>query len=168
MKFLGVEFAPVNIPFERRLQTLAVFQWVLSFLFLGFGCLLLSVYLLFTRFYFISLAYLVWYLADRKTSARGSRRILWVQRWKVWEYFRDYFPIHLVKTAQLDPKKNYILSIHPHGVLSTSAFLNFATQATDFRGKFPGIEANLMVLPGHFSFPFYREYFMSTGMYVFK
>lgn len=164
MKFLGIEFAPVNIPLERRLQTVGVLQWVLSFLFLGFGCLIFTIYLLFTRFYFISLAYLVWYIADRKTSARGGRRILWVQKWKIWEYFRDYFPIELVKTTELDPKKNYIFSIHPHGVLSTSAFLNFATEATDFRGKFPGLQANLMVLPGHFTFPFYREYFMAAGM----
>ena len=27
MKFFGVEFAPMYLPFERRLQTLAVFSW---------------------------------------------------------------------------------------------------------------------------------------------
>lgn len=32
---MKLEFAPLNIPLERRLQTAAVFQWVLSFLLLG-------------------------------------------------------------------------------------------------------------------------------------
>lgn len=30
-----IEFAPLNIPLSRRLQTAAVVQWVFSFLFLG-------------------------------------------------------------------------------------------------------------------------------------
>lgn len=32
---MKVEFAPLNIPLARRLQTAAVFQWVLTFLLLG-------------------------------------------------------------------------------------------------------------------------------------
>ena len=32
---MKVEFAPLNIPLARRLQTAAVLQWVLSFLLLG-------------------------------------------------------------------------------------------------------------------------------------
>lgn len=34
---MKVEFAPLNIPLARRLQTAAVLQWVLSFLLLGKG-----------------------------------------------------------------------------------------------------------------------------------
>jgi hypothetical protein len=35
LKFFGLEFAPLYIPIERRLQTLAVFMWMSFFLFLG-------------------------------------------------------------------------------------------------------------------------------------
>ncbi|KAK3583647.1 hypothetical protein CHS0354_021384 [Potamilus streckersoni] len=165
MKIFGVEFAPLNIPLQRRLQTLAVFQHILSFLFLGFGCLFLCIYLLlFTHYYHFPLACLVWYLYDRKTSARGGRRNEWVRRWKLWEYFRDYFPMKLVKTADLDPKRNYILGIHPHGIFSCSAFLNFSTEATGWSKKFPGTTPHLLVLAGHFKFPIYRDYFMLSGV----
>ena len=50
MKIFGVEFAPLFIPTERRLQTLAVIQWVASFLILGFACTFFMIYLLFTRY----------------------------------------------------------------------------------------------------------------------
>ena len=50
MKIFGVEFAPLFIPTERRLQTLAVIQWVASFLILGFACTFFMIYLIFTRY----------------------------------------------------------------------------------------------------------------------
>ncbi|KAK3095225.1 hypothetical protein FSP39_011832 [Pinctada imbricata] len=162
-KVLGVEFAPLNVPFRRRLETLAVFQWTLSFLFLGFGCLFITISLLFSRFYFIPLLYLVYYVWDRKTSARGGRRFQWIRNWPLWRYFHSFFPITLVKTADLDPNKNYIMCFHPHGVLSVSAFCHFATEGSGWSKTFPGLTPYLLVLAGHFQFPFYRDYFMAGG-----
>jgi len=164
VKFLGVEFAPLNIPRERRLQTLGCLKWIGSFLFLGFGMLFLFIYLLFTDLYWIPLGYLCWYFYDKKTPQRGGREVRWFREWKVWEYMRDYFPINLVKTSDLDPTKNYILGCHPHGIMSTGAFCNFATDATDFRKKFPGFRPILLTLVGQFLFPVYRDYIMTTGM----
>ncbi|XP_064615170.1 2-acylglycerol O-acyltransferase 2-A-like [Liolophura sinensis] len=165
MKLFGIEFAPLWIPAERRFQTFAVFQWTMCFLFLGFFCLGISLYILLcTSYYYIILAYLAWYIYDHKTPARGGRRSDWARNWKIWHYFRDYFPISLVKTAELDPKKNYIFGYHPHGIMSAGAFCNFATEATGFSKIFAGIRPYLSILSGQFVFPFHRDYFMCSGM----
>lgn len=36
---------------------------------------------------------------------------------------KDYFPIALVKTADLDPSKNYVFGYHPHGKKSLLGIL---------------------------------------------
>jgi hypothetical protein len=33
------------------------------------------------------------------------------RRWKIWKHFVNYFPISLVKTAELDPSHSYLGSI---------------------------------------------------------
>jgi len=165
MKILGIEFAPLEVPFERRLQTFAIFQWVFSFLFLGFGCLFLFLYILIsTQYYYIPLLYALYYYFDSGKSEQGGRRWNWIRHGRIWKHFCDYFPIRIVKTAELDPNKNYIMGFHPHGVLSVSAFANFATEGSGWSKIFPGLTPYLLVLPGHFQFPVYRDYFMSGGM----
>lgn len=75
MKFFGIEYAPLLIPFERRRQTWAVFVWIGSFFFMGPAAVVFLLYLLFyTKYYFLTLLYLAWYIADRETPERGSRR----------------------------------------------------------------------------------------------
>ena len=44
----------------------------------------------------------------------------------------------LHKTAELPPDRNYVLGFHPHGIISYSAFVTFATEALDVSKKFPG------------------------------
>lgn len=164
MRFLGIDFAPLKVPLERRIQTFAVLQWVCSFLFLGFGCLFLSIYVVVaTKYYYLPLLYAVYYYFDAGTSENGGRRCNWIRKWKIWKYFCDYFPIKIVKTTDLDPNKNYIMGFHPHGVLSVSAFGNFATEGSGWSEIFPGLTPYLLVLAGHFQFPVFRDYFMSGG-----
>ncbi|KAK7069115.1 Diacylglycerol O-acyltransferase 2 [Halocaridina rubra] len=160
----GPKFAPVNIPLKRRLQTFAVFFWMSSFLFMGFGSLFLLLYLFFyTQYWWFSLAYFTWFLGDRTICVRGGRRWSFVRNWTLWKHFRDFFPIHLLKTADLDPKKNYIMGYHPHGVLSAGAFAHFGTEGTGFSKMFPGLTPYLLTLECHFKLPFYREFFMTSG-----
>lgn len=87
----------------------------------------------------------------------------WVRRWTVWKHYCAYFPIRLVKTAELDPKRNYLFGCHPHGILSSGAFGNFATEGNNVSQVFPGIKPHLLTLEGHYHFPLYREYLMCSG-----
>uniref|UniRef100_UPI00398EECCD diacylglycerol O-acyltransferase 2-like n=1 Tax=Pristiophorus japonicus TaxID=55135 RepID=UPI00398EECCD len=81
----------------------------------------------------------------------------------MWRYMRDYFPVSLVRTAELSPKKNYVLGYHPHGIMSIGAFCNFCTEATDFSKVFPSITPYTTTLHGLFRIPIYRDYIMSGG-----
>nr|XP_054097887.1 2-acylglycerol O-acyltransferase 2 isoform X5 [Callithrix jacchus] len=70
----------------------------------------------------------------------------------------------LVKTAELDPSRNYIAGLHPHGVLAAGAFVNLCTESTGFSSIFPGIHPHLMMLTLWFRAPFFRDYIMSAGL----
>ena len=69
----------------------------------------------------------------------------------MWKHYRDFFPIHLIKTAELDPSKNYIMGYHPHGILSAGAFCHFATEGTNFSkvGAEAGLEWGIRYLQCH-------------------
>ena len=75
----------------------------------------------------------------------------------------NYFPARLHKTVDLDPDKSYVFAIHPHGIFHVSGFLAFATEALGFQRLFPGLIPHLVVLAGHFQFPFYRDCILPMG-----
>lgn len=163
MKLLGIEFAPLAIPLERRLQTLAVFYYGTSFIYLGMSMVSLCIYLLFTRFYFLALLYFAWFIYDRNKCNEGGRRWEYMRRWRLWKYFADYFPVKMIKTAEFDPNKNYILGYHPHGIMCYGAFSCFGTEGTNFSEVYPGITPRILTLEGQFWFPLHREHVMSAG-----
>ncbi|XP_069069569.1 2-acylglycerol O-acyltransferase 1-like isoform X1 [Pleurodeles waltl] len=160
---MKIEFAPLNIPLSRWLQTAAVFQWVFSFLLLAPCCAGIFLMLILGRNWVVVALYVGWLYLDWDTPQSGGRRLEWVGNWTVWRHFRDYFPIHIIKTADLDPKYNYLLGFHPHGVLSTGAFGNFCTNYTGFKELFPGLKPYLHSIPLWFKCPFFRESVMAVG-----
>ncbi|XP_034539958.1 2-acylglycerol O-acyltransferase 3b isoform X2 [Notolabrus celidotus] len=149
---------------KEFLEVIGVLQWVLSFLFLGVSCSILMVSLMFTSLWPLSTLYFIWLVIDWQTPERGGMKTQFVRRWKVWEHMRDYFPIKLVKTAELNPNKNYILGCHPHGIMSAGAFSCFSTESCGFTELFPGVKATLAILAGLFRLPLFREYIMCAGL----
>ncbi|KAG7496343.1 2-acylglycerol O-acyltransferase 2-A-like [Solea senegalensis] len=161
---MKIEFAPLNIPVQRRLQTASVLQWVFSFVALAQCCLAAFILLLLSDWWILALLYAGWLWLDWDTPSCGGRRSQWIRSWTIWDYFRDYFPITLVKTVDLDPKKNYIFGFHPHGVLVAGAFANFCTESTGFSCLFPGLRSHLLMLPFWFRVPLFRDYIMCGGL----
>lgn len=120
---------------------------------------------MFTSLWPLPTLYFMWQVKDWQTPERGGRRTTFVRKWRVWEYFRDFFPIKLVKTAELNPNKNYIFGSHPHGIMCAGAFASFSTDACGFAEMFPGVRSSLAILAGLFRIPLFREYLMSAGIY---
>ncbi|XP_028750232.1 2-acylglycerol O-acyltransferase 2-B-like [Peromyscus leucopus] len=151
-------------PLHRTLEVFAVLQWVFSFLGLALLCPMALVLASLGRAWTLVVLYLAWLCSDRHTPRMGGRRSAWVRNWAVWKYFRDYFPVKLVKTAALDPSQNYLFGFHPHGVLVVGAFSNFCTEATGFSRLFPGLKPHLLMLPCWFQVPLFRDYIMTSGL----
>lgn len=160
-----VEWAPIKIPIKRRIQTLVVMFQVYMFLFGHIlGTCLLLILLLNPYTTIFAVIYLGWaFILNSRTPNRGGRSFQFLRRWKTWKYYCEYFPIHLVKTADLDPKGNYIFAYHPHGIIGMGALGNFCGEGTGFSEKFPGIYPHLLTLSINFKFPFSREYCMAIG-----
>jgi 2-acylglycerol O-acyltransferase 2 len=76
MKILGVDFAPLFIPNERRLQTLAVLLWVTLFvLTVPLSTALLYYWFFYTTYCWpLVLAYITWYFYDLDVCNKGGRR----------------------------------------------------------------------------------------------
>lgn len=163
-KLLWFDWAPLRgLPLERRLQTLAMFVMTSEIVFAGPTVLIFLLYLLTTRLYWLPCLYLAWWCYDRQTCNRGGYSWTPARTWSFWNYYRDYFPVKLVKTADLDPAKNYIFTVHPHGIICFGIMLNFATEATGFSRLFPGLRARLLTLQEQFVMPVHREMLQMTG-----
>ncbi len=167
MKFLNIEFAPLFIPLQRRLQTFAVLCFVFSFLnnLSVLGTILLG-YLLFTRFYWLTLLYIAFYVYDRHACEEGGYSFRFARKLRIWTWFRDYFPINLIKTVDLDPSKNYLFCAHPHGIMCCGIVCSLATDACGFSDKFPGLTSHVLALRLNFFGPITREHNLLYGINV--
>ncbi|XP_037669672.1 2-acylglycerol O-acyltransferase 3 [Choloepus didactylus] len=166
---MGAATAPGASPtvktlLRQQLERVAALNYAFSFLFLGVLSSLVTLYLLFTPFWFLSVFYFVWFYLDWDTPNRGGRRFNWVRNWTVWKLQKSYFPVKLVKTAELPPNQNYVMGVHPHGVMCTGIFCNYVTESTSFSQQFPGIRCTLAGPAGLFYSPLYRDYVLAMGM----
>ncbi|KAM6155864.1 2-acylglycerol O-acyltransferase 3 [Rhynchocyon petersi] len=157
--------SPAKKPLKKQwLEAVCAYQYVCTFLFMGAFFSLLLPLLLFTPFWSVSVLYWTWLWLDWDTPNRGGRRSEWLRKSVIWKHQRDYFPIKLVKTAELPPNGNYVLGAHPHGIMCHGAGCNFGTESNAFSQKFPGIKPTVVGLAGLFQVPVYRDYLMCLGL----
>ncbi|XP_032940184.1 2-acylglycerol O-acyltransferase 3 isoform X2 [Catharus ustulatus] len=160
--------------FRSALQALCVMQWMMTFLFLGPGSVLLLLLLLRTRLWLIPVTYGGWWLWDWNGPERGARHWDWLRNWRIWDHFCDYFPITVVRECPLPPGRSYLLPCHPHGISCIGAFGAFVSGGRGAAGTpkpnggnsgpCPGLRPSLAALQGLFRLPLYREYALAAGL----
>jgi len=163
MNLFGIQCCPVSVPWNRRLQSLTVALWALVF-FLSIPIATFTLY--FWMFHsnclwLLALFYIAWYFYDLDSCNKGGRRIEWVRHCSFWKHLSNYFPVRIIKTAELDSEKgNYLLGSHPHGILCSGAFISLATEGAGWAKKFPNLVPNLLMLPAYFQVPGMREFML--------
>lgn len=158
----AIRWAPLNVPLQRRLQTLIVLGHTL--------CIALSV----STFFFLCAIPLFWPLlvpymlycifSTASTSGTLSHRSDFIRSLPVWSLFASYFPARLHRSQVLPPTRKYIFGYHPHGIISHGAFAAFGTEALGFSQLFPGIKNTLLTLDTNFRIPLYRDYALAMGL----
>jgi len=175
-KIFGLTFS-IGSSLERRLQTLAAASFSLYiYVPLIIICFWLSFcFLVFPPTTLLMVAYVA-AIKWGKGSVSGKRSP-WLRSASWWQYFADFFPVTVVKTATLPPDGKYIIGYHPHGIISVGAFAAFCTEGVHaidltctqepsrgWHSLFPGVDRRLVTLPMNFVVPFLREYFLSLGL----
>jgi len=159
----GIEFAPLFVPPQRRLQTAVVCLWhfVLPISILASQFILLRC--LSWRWLVPYLALCLWMLLFQEFHRNGGHPSRFCRQLPIWRYYRDYFPISLVKSVDLDPSKKYIFGYHPHGIIGVGAMATFAFNEV-FEKEFPNIDVRLLTLNINFRFPFWNFLLTLLGL----
>ncbi|KAI6219597.1 Acyltransferase [Aphelenchoides fujianensis] len=149
---------------QSFLEATAVGIYVFGFVFAPFVLTAFALVLVFCPpLWVFAVPYGVWCFFDWRTPTRGSRPTRFFRTLRLWTWMARYFPMRLVKTADLPADRNYIVGCHPHGILSFSTFLAFCTEAAGFSEAFPELERRYAVtLPVQYWFPIRRELLMLT------
>jgi len=143
-------------------ETFAVTTWA-ALMFIGIGLFAILMCFKYTRI--LMIIYYIWIIYDNvvnKTPVYG-RKSEFVRNMALWKLVRDYFPIRLHKSANLDENKQYLFGFHPHGIVSISANITFSSNALSISNTFPGVNIRLATIPINFWVPFWREYILLIG-----
>ena len=129
-------FSVIKVPLGRRRQ-MAVLMWfnlITGPLLTMLVTFLLWYYLPFSN-YLLAL-YIGWNFIDNRLNKLPNKKRV-SEKWRhhvIFKHFQDYFPIrHTItgtshydsKTPFLDPKRNYLMCYHPHGVQAAGMFFFF-------------------------------------------
>ncbi|KJE94068.1 2-acylglycerol O-acyltransferase 2-A [Capsaspora owczarzaki ATCC 30864] len=94
----------------------------------------------------------------------GGRKPV-ARKWPVFELLRKYFSVSIVKTADLDPKKQYIFGCHPHGILPFGTMVGMGYQFPGgFADLFPGVDYRVLAATFCFYLPLYRDLLLASGV----
>jgi hypothetical protein len=102
-------------------------------------------------------------MGNPKPEKTGSR--MWKEfknNSEMWTLFERYFSLRVIKTADLDPSKQYLFGFHPHGIYPMTVF--WATHGHKWRSLFEGITVAPLCATVIFFLPIMREICLWLGI----
>lgn len=114
----------------------------------------------------LTAAYSIRYLDGAEKD--GRRTSDWVRGWALWRAFGRYFSLRLINTTgvPLDPRRQYVIGVHPHGILPVCTMVMLQTKVCNADGPWflNGIQLRGLVASFAFCIPGLREIFLGGGM----
>ncbi|CAD5209038.1 unnamed protein product [Bursaphelenchus okinawaensis] len=108
----------------------------------------------YTTYWWLAFLYIGWVFYRARNAEIPSREPWeWFRNLSFWNNYGDYFPVNLIKTANLPPNQNYFFAWHPHGILGFSAGVTLCGRGAEFTRLFPGITRHIATLDVHFKLP---------------
>ncbi|KAF1331267.1 Diacylglycerol acyltransferase, partial [Globisporangium splendens] len=81
-----------------------------------------------------------------------------------WDAIRSYFPLTLHQEEHFDASKRYLFVIHPHGIISFSAWLSFAADSAELSRKNSALDIAMATVNANFYIPFWRDVLLAMGL----
>ncbi|XP_065368933.1 2-acylglycerol O-acyltransferase 2-like [Calliphora vicina] len=100
-----------------------------------------------------------------RVSTKNGQGLIFLIRSSLSNYVKQYyFPIELIKTADLKADRNYLFASFPHGITCIGVTSNMSQMNAEFLKLFPGIQPKIATLNVFFWIPFVRELLISRGL----
>lgn len=109
------------------------------------------------------LSYLVFCCIDPAVNNGKGRRCQWVRKLWFWGYINAYFPVRLVLESQLDPTRNYVFGVSPHGILCFSGQVVLGSYRSGVDEALKGVTVHTAILRHALMVPFFRDYALAIG-----
>lgn len=146
-------------PLERRVQTAAVA------LVLSVPLVIFAIYVAMAIFAPVTLPiwllFATWSWYDRDTKRIG-RTWPWLRQCALWRHFAAFFPMRLEVTESLEEGVPHVIGLHPHGIISLSAWGNLASQC-DGRREALGVDVRIATVWHNFLPPLWRDFLLAMG-----
>lgn len=97
---------------------------------------------------------------DRSQFRGSGRPWHWLRRLPFWRLGHEYVGLRLIRTARLDPAKQYVMAWSPHGIIILS---RLAMYGGKFEELFPGVDPRALGASPVFMWPGSREISLWLG-----
>lgn len=97
---------------------------------------------------------------------RGDRISPWLAQCALFQWVKWYFTLEIVTPhGKLDPKRLYVVAVHPHGFLPLGTLINMLSDVNDIKTKWlNGVKLRTLAASFCFYIPGYRDFCLAGGV----